>query len=155
MMEYDFCPGRPIRSSRLAGHVNELSQREPILAILLIIAVLGFACFTAPTPAYAGGADVVEVDVTPEKGGKYDFSVTINHGDEGWDHYANVWQVVGADGTVYGERVLLHPHVDEQPFTRSQSGIAIPQDVNTVIVRAGDSVHGFSGVQMTVNMPGR
>ena len=37
----------------------------------------------------------------------------------GWEHYANKWDVVGPDDTILGTRVLLHPHVNEQPFTRS------------------------------------
>lgn len=155
MMENDFCPGKPIRSSRAVGRINEIRQREPILAILLRIAVLGIPFLAAPSLVFAGGADVVSVNVKAANGGKYDFSVTVRHADEGWEHYANVWQVLGADGTLYGERILLHPHVDEQPFTRSQSGIAVPQGVREVTVRAGDSVHGFSGIEKTVKLPGR
>ncbi len=113
------------------------------------------ACLLAVATAHAGGADVVSVRVTPGSDGKYDFSVTVKHADEGWEHYSNSWQVVGADGTVYGERVLLHPHVNEQPFTRSQSGIVIPDGITEVIVRAGDNQHGFSGVEKTVALPDR
>jgi hypothetical protein len=49
--------------------------------------------------------------------------------DAGWEHYADRWQVLDAGGTVLGERVLLHPHDTEQPFTRSQSGIEIPAGI--------------------------
>jgi len=110
---------------------------------------------TAASIAFADSADVVAVNVKQANGGKYDFSVTVSHGDEGWEHYANVWQVLGADGSLYGERILLHPHVAEQPFTRSQSGIAIAEGIEQVIVRAGDSVHGFGGVEKIVQLPGR
>ncbi|MEM7301038.1 MAG: hypothetical protein AAF468_08145 [Pseudomonadota bacterium] len=105
--------------------------------------------------AQAGGADVVDVKVRAQSDDSFSFSVTVAHGDEGWEHYADSWQVLGSDGTVFGTRVLAHPHVDEQPFTRSKSGIKIPAGVTSVLVRAGDSVHGYSGKEMTVNLPGR
>ena len=116
------------------------------------VVVFGLACMLAQ-PAWAGEADAVGVEVKRESGGAFGFSVTVRHDDEGWDHYADKWQVVGADGTIYGERVLLHPHENEQPFTRSQSGIVIPEAVSEVVVRAHDKVHGFGGREMTVKLP--
>ena len=105
--------------------------------------------------AAAGEADVVKVAVSQTAPGSFRFDVSVRHGDEGWDHYANAWQVVGPDGSVLGERVLLHPHDTEQPFTRSLAGVAIPEEVTTVIIRARDSVHDFGGKEMTVDLPGR
>lgn len=106
------------------------------------------------TRAFAGEADVVDVKITGS-GERFNFSVTLKHADEGWDHYADKWEVVGPDGTIYGTRVLAHPHVDEQPFTRSLSGVEIPAGIGKVTVRAGDSVHGFGGREMEVTLPGR
>jgi murein DD-endopeptidase MepM/ murein hydrolase activator NlpD len=103
------------------------------------------------TPVFAGGADVVGVKISGS-GGSYNFSVTVKHDDTGWEHFANRWEVVGEDGTVYGTRVLAHPHVNEQPFTRSGS-IKIPAGVTTVIVRANDLVHGLGGKEMKVSLP--
>jgi hypothetical protein len=105
--------------------------------------------------ALAGEADVVGVKVTAESGGTFAFDVTVRHNDAGWAHYADKWEVMGADGTVYGTRMLAHPHDDEQPFTRSQSGIVIPEGVELVTVRAHDLVHEFGGKEMTVALPGR
>ena len=51
-----------------------------------------------------------------------------------------------------GERVLLHPHVDEQPFTRSLSGVTVPSGTEQVTVRAHDSVDGW-GPEVTVVLP--
>jgi len=104
-------------------------------------------------PAVAKEADVVGVETSRQSDGTWRFSVTVSHADEGWDHYADRWDVIGPDGTVYGARVLAHPHVDEQPFTRSLSGVAIPDDVDEVIIRAHDSVHGLGGAEMTVALP--
>ena len=101
----------------------------------------------------AGEADVVDVAVTRTGDGAYRFDVTVAHADAGWDHYADRWEVVAPDGTVLGERVLLHPHETEQPFTRSLSGVAIEAGIATVTVRAHDSVHEWGGAEMTVDVP--
>jgi hypothetical protein len=49
-------------------------------------------------------------------------------------------------------RLLLHPHESEQPFTRSQSGIAVPPDVAQVHVRAHDLVDGYGGREVVVDL---
>ena len=115
------------------------------VAILLILML-------AASPALAGLADVVAVKARLA-GGSYSFDVTVAHADSGWDHYADAWRVVGPDGTVYGTRTLFHPHVSEQPFTRSLSGVAIPESVAAVKVEAHDSVHGWGGAAVEVVLP--
>lgn len=112
-----------------------------------------FFISTITTNVFAGEADVVGVQVSSD-GNNFNFSVTVQHADEGWDHFANRWEVVGLDGQVYGTRVLAHPHVNEQPFTRS-GNIVIPEGVKEVIVRANDSVHGLGGREVTVKLPNR
>ncbi len=106
----------------------------------------------APLRAGAGEADVVRVTVTKEPGGTWRFDVTVRHADEGWTHYANKWQVLAPDGTVLGTRILYHPHVDEQPFTRSLSGVRIPPAITRVRVRAFDSKHGTGGKEAEVDL---
>ena len=101
----------------------------------------------------AGEADVVGAKVTRQGNGAYSFSVTVRHDDEGWDHYADRWEVVGIDGEVLGTRVLMHPHVSEQPFTRSLSGVDIPDGIKRVEIRARDSLHGYGGKDMVINLP--
>ena len=98
-----------------------------------------------------GCAHVVAVDVSAGGQG-YTFAVTVSSSETGWDKYADAWVVKGTDGTVYGERVLAHPHVNEQPFTRSLSGVEIPSDTTEVAVAARDSVLGFCGDEVTVNL---
>jgi hypothetical protein len=98
-------------------------------------------------------ADVVDVVVSAEAGGTYRFDVTVRSPDTGWDKYADLWEVRDPSGRVLGERVLAHPHVEEQPFTRSQSGIEIPAGVTTVVVAARDSVTGFCGASYEVAVP--
>ncbi len=95
--------------------------------------------------ARAGEADVVDVEVEQTATGVYAFRVTLRHGDEGWEHYADRWDVVAPDGTVLASRILAHPHVNEQPFTRSLSGVAIDAGITEVLIRGHDSVHGEGG----------
>ncbi len=117
------------------------------------LAVAVVALFLAiPGLAIAGEADVIEVQALPEGADSWRFNVTVRHADTGWDHYANEWQVVAPDGRVLGTRVLHHPHENEQPFTRSLGGVKIPSGVTQVIVRAGDSVHGYGGKEVSVEL---
>ncbi len=107
------------------------------------------------TRSFAGEADVVRAHVAPQSDGTYRFDVTVYHADEGWGHYANAWEVLSEDGMVLAVRTLAHPHVNEQPFTRSLSGVEIPEGLTRVIVRAKDSTHGYGGQELTVELPGR
>ena len=62
-------------------------------------------------------------------GDTWTISATLSSPYDTPERYADAWRVVGPDGTVYGERILVHDHAGEQPFTRSESGIAIPAGV--------------------------
>lgn len=80
------------------------------------------------------------------------FSVTLRHNDEGWHHYANQWEVVSGE-RVLATRTLGHPHVDEQPFTRSLNGVKVPFEVTEVRVRAMDTQHGMSPHEYRYRLP--
>ena len=117
-----------------------------------IMATFGWMLVFATT-SMAGEADVVRVRFEQEKGGTWTFAVTVRHDDQGWEHYADRWEVLGPKGKVLGTRILLHPHVGEQPFTRSLSGVEVPEDVTKVLIRARDSVHGFGGKEILLDLP--
>ena len=102
--------------------------------------------------ARAGEADVVAAEAVREGDGTWRFRVTVAHADEGWDHYADRWEVLTEDGRVLGTRVLLHPHENEQPFTRSLGSVTIPEDIESVILRAHDSVHGNGGAELLLKL---
>jgi hypothetical protein len=104
--------------------------------------------------AFAGQAKIVDVEVT-NNNDSYRFDVTLRHDDAGWDHYADGWEVLSPEGKILGKRVLAHPHVSEQPFTRSLSGVRIPQGLTTISIRAHDSVHGYNKEVFEVSLPGR
>ncbi len=100
----------------------------------------------------AGEADVVAVGVSQAAPGSYRFTVTVRHDDEGWEHYADRWEVRTPDGEVLATRVLRHPHVNEQPFTRTLPGVRIPESVHEVVVRARDSEHGWGGREVVLEI---
>lgn len=104
--------------------------------------------------AAAGLADVLAVRIMPAGApGRYDLAVTVRHADSGWDHYADRWEVIGPDDRVLATRVLQHPHVHEQPFTRSLGGVRIPAEFTWVRVRAHDLLHGYGGREVTLSVP--
>ena len=122
-------------------------------SIMKLSNILFTSLFIITTAAYAGEADVIKVDVKRTGGDTYFFKVTVRHEDEGWDHYANKWDVIAPDGTILGTRTLYHPHVDEQPFTRSLSDVKISESITEVTIRAHDSVHEYGGKTMSVAIP--
>lgn len=98
-------------------------------------------------------APAIEGAMAQRSGDRWRVSVTLRHPDTGWDHYADGWRVELADGTVLATRVLLHPHETEQPFTRSQSGIAIPEGATKVVVRSRCLVDGWSQETHVLTLP--
>ena len=104
-------------------------------------------------PGAALANEVRIVDVGVECSTSCTFRVTLEHADEGWNHYADLWEVVTLDDQLLGSRVLHHPHENEQPFTRSLSGVSIPAGVTQVKIRARDSVHGYSEREVVVDIP--
>jgi len=101
------------------------------------VVALIFALFASPL--FADHPVVEAVEVSGDR-----FSVTLSHPDTGWDHYADAWEILDADGNRLGIRELAHPHEAEQPFTRSLSGVVIPVGTDTVYVRGRCNVHGWA-----------
>lgn len=104
---------------------------------------IAFVLSLVATGAAADTSRITGASVA-KTGGTYTFNVTLKHPDTGWDHYADGWRVLTADGTVLGTRELLHPHVDEQPFTRSLSGITVPDGTADVRIQTRCNVDGWS-----------
>jgi hypothetical protein len=112
------------------------------LAALLILA----------TPALAK-PPVVTAAAARLNGASWSFEVTLTHPDTGWKHYADAWRIETPDGTVLGERVLTHPHVDEQPFTRSLSGITLPDGLHQIVIRPRCSTDGWASDGFVLPLP--
>lgn len=116
--------------------------------------LLALACATnmLASAAWAGEADVIAATATQDIRGTWTVSATILHADTGWEHYADRFDVLDGEGNLLGSRTLFHPHVDEQPFTRSLNALAIPDEVTTITVRAHDSVHELGGATVEITL---
>jgi hypothetical protein len=99
--------------------------------------------------------DVVAAKVRASRTDTFNFDVTVSSPYDTPQRYADAFRVRGSDGTVYGERILLHDHAGEQPFTRDLYGVRIPRPLREVIVQARDQRHGYGGKTVTVTLPGR
>ena len=104
-------------------------------------------------PVYSGEVDVLKVEVIKIDERVYIFRVTVTHDDEGWKHYADRWEIISPDGKILAARILHHPHMDEQPFTRALAGVEIPKGIDEVIIRAHDSIHEYGGKTVKVTLP--
>lgn len=110
------------------------------------------AFFLVPTLVHADPAIIKDVVASHHGDRLWTFHVTIRHNDAGWEDYADGWRVEHSDGKILGERVLYHPHVDEQPFTRSLSNVEIPQDVTTIKIRARTLIEGWGDTTLSVHL---
>ncbi len=104
------------------------------------------------TATLASDVEIVNVQAHIS-GGAWRFDVTLRHADSGWEHYADGWEVLGPDGSSLGMRVLVHPHVNEQPFTRALGGVVIPDGTTEVTIRARDNVDGWTDTLFTLALP--
>lgn len=134
--------------SRIVGRPPAVLRRTAAAALAATIGLGGGA-------ALAGEASVLDATAQAVAGGAYAISATVNHVDEGWSHYADKWDVLTPDGKVLATRTLYHPHVDEQPFTRSLGRVEVPIGVTVVTIRANCSVHGPGQRTFTLKLPPR
>ena len=132
----------------------------------LAVAATGLGCgegddagsATAPAGGGSGpGAgqrfpEIVAVEATPSGTGTYDFAVTISSPYDSAERYANGWRVLSPDGDVLGEMELLHDHASEQPFTRVQTGVEIPERTTEVLIEGRDLENGFGGKPFAVTL---
>ena len=120
------------------------------------IVVMAGVTFAQPAgPENQKYPDVMKVTVKARGGNLFDFDVTISSPYDTAQRYTDAFRVMSSDGRSYGERILLHDHANEQPFTRDLYGVAIPAGIRTVIVQARDKKYGYGGKTVEVVLPGR
>lgn len=142
-------------------------RRTRVLATLLALAVGLPACggterAGAPKTAKrealeSGRADyrfpsIRAVEPIRVRDGVYDFRVTVSSPYDSPERYANGWRVLSTDGAVLGEKRLGHDHADEQPFTRKQAGVQVPDGVRVVLVEGHDQRNGYGGRRARVRL---
>ncbi|CAN5821987.1 hypothetical protein BH20ACT6_BH20ACT6_00960 [soil metagenome] len=134
-------------------------SRGRAAVVVMIAALLLAGCSAADEPAPSDGdasgqqyPDVQDVAVSAADDGTYTFDVTISSPYDSAERYADGWRVLGPDGEVYGEMELTHDHASEQPFTRTQTGVEIPDGVDTVTVEGRDSENGYGGKRADVDI---
>jgi hypothetical protein len=76
--------------------------------------------------------------------GAYRFAVSVQSPDQGCDQYADWWEVLTDEGELVYRRVLLHSHVQEQPFVRSGGPVNVDPDA-ILWVRAHMHPGGYGG----------
>jgi hypothetical protein len=129
------------------------------LWLCLVVAFTLVGCGGADDPAAGATAveqrypDIVAAELVPVGDRVYDVEVTVSSPYDTPQRYAVGWRVLAPDGTVLGEHQLLHDHASEQPFTRTQRGLLVPDAVDTVTVEGRDVVNGYGGGTLVVDVP--
>jgi len=118
-----------------------------IVNLLLII-----SCFSLAVPIAASETVINKAMANKNGNGTFSFSVTLSHADKSWDHYANLWQVETMQGKVIARRVLHHPHINEQPFTRTLTNVEIPTGTKQVVIKAGCTIDGLNSKPVVVEL---
>lgn len=117
---------------------------KQILALSLVLGI-------APHVALADPPEIIDVHVQ-KTGMVWSVQVELRHPDTGWDHYADGWEVLDSSGARLGYRELMHPHVEEQPFTRSLNGLVFPDGTREIFIRAKCSQHGWNDETVRVEL---
>jgi hypothetical protein len=125
------------------------------LALAPVAQALAVAGAVASDRSARKHPDVLGATVRRRDAETFDFDVTVSSPYDSPQRYADAFRVADRDGTVYGERTLLHDHATEQPFTRDLYGVRIPAAVRTVVVQARDQKYGYGGATVEVVLPGR
>jgi len=125
------------------------------VAATMLVAVAGITFAQSAGQDQQKYPDVVNVSVRARGENSFDFDATISSPYDTAERYADAFRVMGTDGKSYGERILLHDHADEQPFTRDLYNVSIPRGVQKVIVQARDKKYGYGGKTREVALPGR
>ncbi len=97
--------------------------------------------------------DIVQASLVPREDGTYDVEVTVSSPYDTPQRYADGWRVLAPDGEVLGSHTLLHDHANEQPFTRTQRGLAVPDGVAEVTIEGRDLEYGYGGGTVVVAVP--
>lgn len=108
---------------------------------------------TTPDTTRAPYGAVLAAELRRASDGTWSVDVTISSAYDTAERYADGWRVLDDEGDVLGEQELTHDHADEQPFTRTQTGLEIPDSVSTVTIEVHDTENGYGGEPLEVDLP--
>ncbi|WP_427981166.1 hypothetical protein [Agarivorans sp.] len=114
------------------------------------LTTVGLGCMLGS--AWASVATIVAVEMTEQASQRWQISVSLLHDDSGPDHYADKWRVVDERGQLLAERTMLHPHVDEQPFTSSLESVLIPKTSSVVYIEAHDTQSAWAPQRIELDL---
>ena len=146
---------RPLSCLPCRSKIIYMRQPIPLFTLLVLATCLAGFSARAADPAIQKYPDVVAAKAHARGTDSFDFDVTVSSPYDTPQRYADAFRVIGRDGTVLGERILLHDHAGEQPFTRDLYGVTIPRGIWSVTVQARDQRYGYGGRTADVALPGR
>jgi len=130
------------------------------LALALVTLLVVGGCSALPfLVSDAGDADddrfpeVIGAQLVPTGERTYDVVVSISSPYDSPERYADGWRVLDEMGNELGSHTLLHDHASEQPFTRTQRGLEIPEGVTRITVEGRDLVNGYGGGTLWIDVP--
>lgn len=132
-----------------------MQLKKTCVAAVLCSACLVLSSVTAESADVQKYPDVVSARVEARSADTFDFDVTISSPYDTPQRYADAFRVMTVQGAVLGERILLHDHAGEQPFTRDLYGVKVPRGIRMVVVQARDRAYGYGGRTVEVRLPGR
>ena len=100
----------------------------------------------------ANEVEILATAIIHQSQGEYVVNVKLKHNDTDWEHYADAWRIVDPQDNIIGTRRLLHPHVNEQPFTRALNNVKIHDNLTTIYIEAHDKVHGWSKNRLEIDL---
>lgn len=138
-----------------ATFVSNDTTGKPMRLPLMIASalILGSASLVQAGENDARIADVEIRRDSPDQTGIYHVRVTIEHHDQGWDNYVESWEIFGPDGQILGTRPFFEPELEREQTVSALAGIVIPEDIETVMIRARTFPGGLEGDPVEVNIP--
>lgn len=117
--------------------------------ITLIISTL---LLTFNQVAKANEVEILTAALFHQSQDEYLVNVKLKHQDTGGDHYADAWRIIDDQGNILGNRILLHPHVGEQPFTRALSNVKLDDNLTHIYIEAHDNHHGWAKQKLEIDL---